>query len=224
MSQGNYVTDIAKRIQDGYEEDSWAQDLLKSLRNGEPPVNKKVAMYITNYAYQDNLILWNGTTKTRVYVPNCDTLRVDMLSGFHDTGHLGVDKIYSSCEQYAYCPGMYKDVEQYIASCNECQANKETRSLPAGKLQPHRIPNKCWEVVATDFVSEFLESSNGFDSVLVIVEKLSKWAIFIPTKKTNDTVEVTQLFHDHLFSKLGVLDRNKLFKSNSLKNKLGALK
>ena len=214
--------DFAKRIQDGYKEDSWAQDLLKSFRDGEPPVNKKVAMYITNYAYQDNLILWNGTTNTRVYVPNCDTLRADVVSGFHDTGHLGVDKIYSSCARYAYWPGMYKDVEQYIASCNECQANKERRSLPAGKLQPHSIPNKCWEVVTTDFVSEFPESSNGFDSVLVIVDKLSKRAIFIPTKKTIDTVEVTQLFHDHLFSKHGVpvtliLDRDKLFKSNYFK-------
>lgn len=72
--------------------------------------------------------------------------------------------------------------------------------------------------MTTDIVSESPTVRNGFDSVLDMVDKLSKRAIFVPTTKAVDTTEATQLFHEHLFSKNGVpvklyLDRDKLQQS-----------
>lgn len=73
-------------------------------------------------------------------------------------------------------------------------------------------------MITADFVSEFPETQRGHNSVLVVVEKLSKRAIFIPTKKSITTPDVIRLFVDYVFSKHGIpskiiLDRDKLFKS-----------
>jgi len=55
-----------------------------------------------------------------------------------------------------------------------------------------------------DFI-EKLPSSSGFDNILVIVDRLSKQAIFIPTHNTITSVELAHLFVIHIFSKHGVL-------------------
>ncbi len=69
---------------------------------------------------------------------------------------------------------------------------------PAGELQPLDIPEQCWDVVTTGFPTELPESTNGFDAVLVIVDKLSKRAIFIATTKSVTAPEVTELLQDRL--------------------------
>jgi len=55
-----------------------------------------------------------------------------------------------------------------------------------------------------DFIKK-LPSSSGFDTILVIVDCLSKQAIFIPTYDTITSVELARLFVIHVFSKHGVL-------------------
>eukprot|EP00171_Calliarthron_tuberculosum_P021854 IDg21854t1 len=114
---------------------------------------------------------------------------------------------------------MYDDIVSYCNSCEECQANKTPNLPPAGELLPHEIPAQCWDVVAADFVTELPRSTNGFDSVLVIIDKLSKRGIFIPTTKNVTAQQVAQLFQDRLFSLHGVpvkiiSDRDPKFKSH----------
>ena len=70
-----------------------------------------------------------------------------------------------------------------------------------------------------DFVTELPTSSSGFDAVFVIVDKLSKRALFIRTNKTLDTPEAAALLHSHVLYKYGVpaliiSDRDLRFKSN----------
>jgi len=54
-----------------------------------------------------------------------------------------------------------------------------------------------------DFI-EKLPSSSGFNTILVIVDRLSKQAIFIPTHDTITSAELARLFVIHVFSKHGV--------------------
>ena len=51
-----------------------------------------------------------------------------------------------------------------------------------------------------DFI-EHLPSSNGFTSILVIVDRLSKQAVFIPTFDTITSAQLAELFVIHIFSK-----------------------
>lgn len=70
-----------------------------------------------------------------------------------------------------------------------------------------------------DFLTELSQSDAGHDSVFVIVEKLSKRAVFIPTTKNVTAVQAAQLLQDHVFNRFGIpikiiSDRDPKFKSN----------
>lgn len=195
---------LLARISAGYTSDGWANVLLATLRDGKPPPSEKVQRQIPNYKYSQNVLYWTGGVKPRVYIPNTGDLRSDIISGFHNTGHLGTDKVFNACARDAFWPRMYNDVAQYIRSCKDCQANKTPNVPPAGKLQPRDIPHRCWDVVSADFVTEFPKTKAGNDAVLVIVDKFSKQAIFTPCKKSATAPEIAQLFQDHLFAKHGV--------------------
>ncbi len=66
------------------------------------------------------------------------------------------------------------------------------------------MPSRCWGVISADFLTKLPTSEQGNDSVLVVVDKLLKRAVFIPTTKDVDAPRVEQLFMDYVFSKHGV--------------------
>ena len=114
---------------------------------------------------------------------------------------------------------MYDDITAHISSCHDYQTNKVPNQAPAGKLQPSEIPVASWDVVTTDFLTELPISAKGFDVALVIVDKLSKRAIFEALKKTTTAQDVSQIFQDRLFSNHGfpasiVSDRDPKFVSH----------
>jgi len=75
--------------------------------------------------------------------------------------------------------------------------------MPVGLLQPIPIPTRPFEVVSMDFIPE-LPESNGFDNILVIVDKLTKYGIFIlcSTKITDE--ETAKLFFKHVIAHYGL--------------------
>ena len=75
---------------------------------------------------------------------------------------------------------------------------------PYGSLQQLPILECPWNSISMDFI-EKLSSSSGFDTILVIVDCLSKQAIFIPTHDTITSAELVRLFVIHVFSKHRVL-------------------
>ena len=113
---------------------------------------------------------------------------------------------------------MHDDVRHQVKNCYNCQLNKVPNLLPQGKLQPHEIPTGPWDVVTADFLTELPRTTRGHNSILVIVDKLSKRGVFVPTNKEVSSTEVAQLFQDHLFSKHGIpnviiSDRDPKFKA-----------
>lgn len=192
------------RIKKGYEDDEWAKELQAILRDGDECSNQKACIQKGNYSYADGFLCWIGSGPSRVYFPDTDGLRLEITKYFHDTGHLGIDKVYNACTRQAFWPKMYEEIYRYINGCRDCQANKKPNTLPAGVLQPLTVPSRCWEIVTADFLTELPETETGLDAVLVIVEKLSKRGIFCALKKTATAPEVAQIFQDKLFSQHGV--------------------
>ncbi len=125
-------------------------------------------------ATKKELLYWQGTHEIRLYILTQESLRSDLIEHFHNSAHLGKDKTYNRMASYAYWPHMVDDIARYIASCHDCQAIKIPYALPAGELYPHEVPELCWEVITTDFLTEIPTSKRGFDSILVVVDKLSK--------------------------------------------------
>jgi hypothetical protein len=96
-----------------------------------------------------------------------------------------------------------------------CKRNKKPRHRPYGFLKPLPVPECPWHFISADFITD-LPDSNGFNSILVIVDRASKQGIFISCDKTITSMELAHLFLIHVLSKHRVLthvtsDRGKEF-------------
>jgi hypothetical protein len=76
----------------------------------------------------------------------------------------------------------------------ECQRVKVEHRHPAGLLQPLPIPKCKWEVVTMDFITKFPRTSKHHDSIMAIVDKLTKAPHFIPLKNTQKATNVVDIY------------------------------
>ena len=91
-------------------------------------------------------------------------------------------------------PNMKNEVVEFIARCIECQqVNAEHQHL-AGHLQPLPIPNWKWEVISLDFITCLPKNQKQDDSIMVVVDKLSKAAHFIYVKTTHKATNIADIF------------------------------
>jgi hypothetical protein len=84
-------------------------------------------------------------------------------------------------------------------------------------LQPLPMPDMAWQHITMDFI-EALPKSEGKDTILVVVDKLTKYAHFIPLSRFFTTKTIVQLFIDHIFKLHGlplaiITDRDQIFTS-----------
>jgi len=69
-----------------------------------------------------------------------------------------------------------------VQSCTVCQKGKSQNKLPAGLLHPLPVPSQVWEAICMDFIIS-LPPSHGYSVIMVIIDRLSKFAHFIPLKE-----------------------------------------
>ena len=119
-----------------------------------------------------------------------------LLQEFHTTalgGHAGVYRTLKRISQSLHWIGMKKWVTEYVATCMVCQCNKYLASSPQGLLQPLPIPGEVWEEISMNFIFK-LPKSNGYDSILVVVDRLSKYDHFIPLRHPYSVKSVADVF------------------------------
>jgi len=98
-----------------------------------------------------------------------------------------------------------------------CQRYKADLSPPGGLLQPLSIPGAIWVDLSMDFI-EGLPKSRRKDTILVVVDRLSKYAHFLTLAHPFSAVTVAQLYFDNIFKLYGtpktiVSDRDRVFLS-----------
>ncbi|CAI7792410.1 unnamed protein product [Closterium sp. NIES-54] len=119
----------------------------------------------------------------RIWVPAYQPLQELLTQEVHDSnlsGHFGIDKILKLLQRNYYWPDMLTDEQQYVTTCPTCQAMKSSRQRPAGLLKPLEPPKRPWQHVTMDFVIGLPAGASGNDSVLVVVDRLTKMAHFAP--------------------------------------------
>jgi len=96
-----------------------------------------------------------------------------------------------------------KEVKQYVEGCDSCQRNKNHTEQPAGKLVPNSIPEKPWTHILADFITK-LPIAQGYDSILVVVDRLTKMVHFIPTTEKTSVEGLARLFRDNVWKLYGL--------------------
>src|SRR5260221_11470855 len=91
-------------------------------------------------------------------------------------------------------------VKDYVASCTMCTCAKSVRHKPYGKLKQLPIPSQPWSSILMDFIEQ-LPASEIFSTILVVIDRLIKKAIFIHTHDTMNAPQEAQLFLTYVFSK-----------------------
>jgi hypothetical protein len=141
-------------------------------------------------------------------LPNDDAIIKAAIAECHDTpyiGHPGRTKTLHMVRRFFWWPvGMAKAVKEYIHHCDSCQRNKASNQRPGGLLRPLPIPTDTWQSVGMDMVTDLPVTEDGYDSITVFVDRLSKMVRLAPCKKNNDAPEVAQLFLEHVFRSHGV--------------------
>nr|GEW87086.1 reverse transcriptase domain-containing protein [Tanacetum cinerariifolium] len=170
--------------------------------------------------------------KNRSWLPLFGNLRDMIMRESHKSKysiHPGSDKMYQDLKKLYWWPNMKAIIEEYVGKCLTCSNVKAECQKPSGLLVQPEIPMWKWERITMDFVSKLLKTSNGHDTIWVIVDRLTKFAHFIPTRATGSMETLKRLYIKEIISRHGVpisiiSDRDSHFTSRlwqSLQNALG---
>jgi len=94
-------------------------------------------------------------------------------------------------------------VKQYVEGYDSCQRNKNCTEQPAGKSMPNSIPEKPWMYILADFITK-LPIAQGYNSILVVVDQLTKMVHFIPTTEKTSAEGLARLFRDNVWKLHGL--------------------
>ena len=99
---------------------------------------------------------------------------------------------------------MKKDIADYVLRCLICQQVKAEHQRPAGTLQNLEIPEWKWDMITMDFVVGLPRTVKGYDSIWVIVDRLTKSAYFLPVKSIYTAAQYARIYLDSIVSLHGI--------------------
>jgi transposase InsO family protein len=116
---------------------------------------------------------------------------------------------------------MDDDIRKYCSECDNCQRTKSPRHAKHGLLHPLELPSQPWTHIATDFITDLPESS-GCRNLLVVVDRFTKMAHFIPIQK-REAASVARAYLNNVWKYHGfpedvVSDRDATFTSQHFTN------
>jgi hypothetical protein len=147
-----------------------------------------------------------GNDFALVLVAQCDIQAV--LHECHDSitaGHLSRDRTAERLQLVlAWWPNWILDIESYCSSCDRCQKSNRPTGKRFGLLQRIEEPKSRWEVINMDFVTALPPGGKeSFNTVLVIVDRFSSRARFLPCYKDNSALDIALIFWQQVINNVG---------------------
>nr|GEU29307.1 reverse transcriptase domain-containing protein [Tanacetum cinerariifolium] len=131
------------------------------------------------------------------WLPCYDDLRSVIMHESHKSKysiHPGSNKMYQDMKKLYWWPNMKANIATYVSKCLTCAKVKaEHQSLSRLLVQP-AIPEWKWDNITMDFITKLLKSSQGFDTIWMIVDRLTKSSYFLPIKE-NDPLNKLASYH-----------------------------
>jgi hypothetical protein len=173
----------------GYKADKFHNDVLQALRSRW---KQHPEITLVECSEQNNHLYY----REKKFVPNHLPLLFKIIKEYHDSpsaGHPGWDKTFDLITWDYYWPKMRENIARYVCDCHNCRQSKLTHHAPYGVLKPLPLPNQPWEELSMDIVTG-LPLSEGFDTIMVIIDRLTKQQHLVPCHKTTNAKDVAKIY------------------------------
>ncbi|RVX07455.1 Transposon Ty3-I Gag-Pol polyprotein [Vitis vinifera] len=185
--------DIMYLLREGLQHDPVAKSLIALAHEGKTK----------RFWVEDGLLYTKGR---RLYVPKWGNIRRNLIKECHDTkwaGHPGQRRTRALLESAYYWPQIRDEVEAYVRTCLVCQQDKVEQRQPRGLLEPLPVAERPWDSVTMDFIIG-LPKSEDSGSIIVVVDRFSKYATFIAAPTDCTAEETARLFLKHVVKYWGL--------------------
>nr|GEU37057.1 putative reverse transcriptase domain-containing protein [Tanacetum cinerariifolium] len=108
--------------------------------------------------------------------------------------HLGSDKMYQGMKKLYWWPNMKADVASYVCKCLTYAKATAEHQRPSGFLMQPEIPQWKWDNITMYFIINLPKLSQGYDTIWVIIDLLTKSAIFVPIRETNLMEKLARMY------------------------------
>lgn len=155
-----------------------------------------------DFQLQDGILRFKG----RVWIANEGNTQQHIIRALHASaagGHSGFHATYNRVKCLFAWKGLKQQVKLFVRSCLTCQQAKMERTSPTGLLQPLPIPRRPWAIISLDFI-EGLPKSGGYNAILVVVDKFSKYAHFVPLHQPFTALDIAKTFMQEIFKLHGL--------------------
>jgi hypothetical protein len=187
-------SNLLQEIQKGQVEDEKIQEIKCNIKEEKSP----------SFSEDEEEVLWY---KRRICVPSIKELKDKILREAHESIysiHPRGNKMYHDLKVTYWWYGMKRDIAEYVALCDTCQRVKVEHQWPIGLLQPLQVSEWKWEEIAMNFIVGLPRTQSGYDSIWVIVDRLTKVAHFIPVKTTYSGPQLAELYMSRIVCLHGV--------------------
>ncbi|GKC00798.1 putative reverse transcriptase domain-containing protein [Tanacetum coccineum] len=166
----------------------------------------------------DGTLCLNG----RSWLPCYGDLRSVIMYESHKSKYSiypGFEKMYQDMKKLYWWPNMKANIATYVSKCLTCAKVKAEHQRPSGLLVQPARPNGKWDNITIDFITKLPKSSQGFDTIWVIVYRLTKSAHFLPIRENDPLDKLARLYLNRIVARHGIpvsiiCDRDGRFTSN----------
>jgi len=196
--EGVELTDVEQKILSNIHKGNWNGDqeepITKAARELRRSANGTV--YSSEWSNIDGLLWFQG----KIYVPQSPDLCRQIVALCHNTHITDHPRCWKTLELVSWnywWSQMSRYISQYVSTCDLCLWTKPWQHSPVGELQPLSILNTQWDMLSVNFVVKLLESS-GHDTVMTVVDSVSKRVHFVPMYMTVTAKGAARLFLYHV--------------------------
>jgi hypothetical protein len=158
-----------------------------------------------NLLGDNNGLYW--TQSNQLMIPDHDGLRQECLHSVHAdpyAGHYGIHCTLKKAQEIYFLPKMRSTVEHFVRHCDSCQRIQFEREKPQGALHPLAIPQRRWEPISMDLITDLSITTRGHDSIVVFVDRLSKMMHAAACTKTVSAERLAEIFEREVFKHHGI--------------------
>nr|GEU49768.1 hypothetical protein [Tanacetum cinerariifolium] len=131
------------------------------------------------------------------WVPCFGDLRTLIMHESHQSKysiHPGSDKMYQDLKQLYWWPKIKVNIATYVSKCLTCSKFNAEHQKPSGLLVQPKIPEWKWEKITMDFITKLPKTTNGYDTIWVIADRLTKSAHFLPVRENDHMEKLMKLY------------------------------